>query len=102
MINGRPMTIIGVMPEDFRFRRVDPAVRLPFHFDRSEVYVGNFSYQGVARLRPGVSLEAMATGYSGRPSLATTASKRGRSRTGSFCNASSKSWRAASDASRCS
>ena len=53
MINGRPMTIIGVMPEDFRFRRVDPAVRLPFHFDRSEVYVGNFSYQGVARLRPG-------------------------------------------------
>lgn len=57
-INGKPMTIIGVMPKDFRFLRVDPAVWLPFQFDRSEVYVGNFSYQGVARLRPGVSLEA--------------------------------------------
>ena len=26
---------------------------LPFQFKRSEVFVGNFSYQSVARLKPG-------------------------------------------------
>ena len=30
---------------------------IPFRFDRSEVYVGNFSYQALARLKPGVSIE---------------------------------------------
>ena len=56
-INGRPREIIGVMPPDFRFLRSDPEVYLPFQFDRSEVVVGNFSYQGVARLKPGITLE---------------------------------------------
>ena len=59
------MTIIGVMPKVFRFLRVDPSVWLSFQFDRSEVYVGNFSYQSVARLRSGVSLEAASGANSG-------------------------------------
>ncbi len=56
IINGNPNEIIGVMPEGLRFLRFDPAVWLPFRFDRSEVYVGNFSYQALARLKPGVTL----------------------------------------------
>ena len=49
------------MPEGLRFLRFDPAVWLPFQFDRAEVYVGNFSYQALARLKPGVTLEAANT-----------------------------------------
>lgn len=55
-IDGVPREIIGVMPEAFRFLRYDPAIWLPFRFDRSQVYVGDFSYQAVARLKPGVTL----------------------------------------------
>jgi predicted permease len=37
--------------------RFDPELFLPFRYDRSEVYVGDFSYQAVARLKPGVGIE---------------------------------------------
>ena len=30
---------------------------MPLQFDRAKLFVGNFSYQGVARLKPGVTLE---------------------------------------------
>ena len=56
LVDGVAQTIIGVMPEGMRFLRFDPAVYLPFQFDRAELYVGNFSYQALARLKPGVSL----------------------------------------------
>jgi len=56
-VNGIPTVILGVLPADFRFLRWDPAVVLPFRFDRSELFIGNFSYQGIARLAPGFSLE---------------------------------------------
>jgi predicted permease len=56
-VDGRPREIIGVMSPDFRFLRSDPAVFLPFRFDRSQITVGDWSYQGLARLRPGVTLE---------------------------------------------
>ena len=55
-IDGRPREIIGVMPPEFRFLRHVPAVYLPFQLDRSEVYFANFSYIGMARLRPGLTL----------------------------------------------
>jgi predicted permease len=56
-VDGRPREIIGVMPPEFRFLRSNPAVFLPFRFDRSRMTVGDWSYQGLARLRPGVTLE---------------------------------------------
>jgi putative ABC transport system permease protein len=55
-INSKPTTIIGVMPADFRFGR-DPDLILPWRFDRSQVFLGDFSYQGIARLKPGVTIE---------------------------------------------
>ncbi|KXJ04805.1 hypothetical protein AC249_AIPGENE23396, partial [Exaiptasia diaphana] len=60
-IDGESHEIIGVLPEGLRFLDRNPSVYLPFQFDRSEVRMGNFSYQGLARLRPGVSLEQANT-----------------------------------------
>jgi predicted permease len=57
-INGRAREIIGVMPRGFRFLQHDPAVYLPFRFDRSNMTVSNFVYSSVARLRDGVTIEA--------------------------------------------
>lgn len=57
IIDGRPREIIGVMPQSFRFLRSHPALYLPARINRGEVFVGQFSYQGIARLKPGVTLE---------------------------------------------
>jgi putative ABC transport system permease protein len=57
MVNGRGREIIGVLPEGFRFLRYNPSLVLPFRFNRAEIFLGNFSYQGVARLKPGVTIE---------------------------------------------
>jgi predicted permease len=57
MVNGRPREVIGILPEGFRFLRYNPAVVLPFRFNRAELFVGQFSYQGVARLKPGITIE---------------------------------------------
>ncbi len=56
IIDGKPREVIGVLPQRFRFLQSNPAIILPFQFNRSEVFVGNFSYQGVARLKPGVTI----------------------------------------------
>jgi len=56
-VDGRLCEVIGVLPASFKFLRTDPAVLLPFQFNRAEVRVGDFSYRGVARLKPGVTLE---------------------------------------------
>ena len=57
MVNGRAREVIGVLPEGFTFLRYNPQVVLPFRFNRAEIFLGNFSYQGVARLKPGVTIE---------------------------------------------
>lgn len=56
-IDGTPREIIGVLPADLDFLDYDPAIFLPFQFDRAELWFGNFSYQGIGRLAPGVTLE---------------------------------------------
>jgi predicted permease len=56
-VESRQREIIGVLGADTRFLRFDPAFYLPFRFDRSELAVGNFSFQSLARLAPGVTLE---------------------------------------------
>lgn len=56
-VEGKPYEIIGVLPADFRFLDRDPQLVMPFRFNRAEVFVGNFSYQGIARLKPGVTIE---------------------------------------------
>jgi predicted permease len=57
-IDGDSYQIIGVMPREFRFLDwEEPALILPFRFDRNKVHLGNFSYDGIARLKPGATLE---------------------------------------------
>ena len=55
-IDSRPRTVIGVMPEAFRFQR-DPELILPQRFDRSTQFLANFGFQAIARLKPGVTIE---------------------------------------------
>jgi predicted permease len=58
VLDGRPRQIIGVMPQGFQFLDYhDAAIVMPFQWDRSKVKLGNFSERGIARLKPGVTLE---------------------------------------------
>jgi putative ABC transport system permease protein len=56
-VNGTASEIIGVMPSSIRSLGYDPAIIVPFQFDRSTLFVGNTGYDAVARLRDGVSME---------------------------------------------
>jgi predicted permease len=57
MVDGRPREVIGVLPAGFKFLGTNPQLILPFRFERARLFVGNFSYQGVARLKPGVTID---------------------------------------------
>ncbi len=56
LIDSRPRQIVGVMPRDFRFLDVDADLFLPFRFDRTQLALGEFNYQGLARLAPGATI----------------------------------------------
>jgi predicted permease len=58
VLDGRPREIIGVLPTTFRFLDRDPAIVLPMRLDRSKTFLGQFNCRGLARLRPGVTVEA--------------------------------------------
>jgi predicted permease len=57
MLDSRPREIIGVLPDTFRFldRRVSLVV--PQRLDRSKVFLGQFSYAALARLKPATTLQ---------------------------------------------
>ena len=61
IVDARPKKIVGVMPEGFRIVNADADVIFPLAFDRERVTLagaggGGFTYQGVARLRPGITI----------------------------------------------
>ena len=58
-VDGKARTVIGVMPKQFRFLDGEPpAMFKPIQFDRNKTALGQFSYDGIARLRPGVTMES--------------------------------------------
>ena len=57
MLDAKPRLIIGAMPRNFQFLNAKADLILPQRFDRNKVFLGNFSYQGLARLKPGVTLQ---------------------------------------------
>jgi predicted permease len=58
VVDGKARQIIGVLPKGFHFLdQVDPALIAPFQFDRNKAHLGNFSYEGLARLKPGATLQ---------------------------------------------
>jgi len=62
--------IVGVMPPDFAFFDFEPEFFRPFRFDRSSLFVGNFSFRSVGRLREGVSIEGAVAELAGLIPLA--------------------------------
>jgi len=57
LVDGKQREIIGVLPQNFQFFDQDqPALIVPFRFDRAKLKLGNYSYRGVARLKPGVTI----------------------------------------------
>jgi putative ABC transport system permease protein len=57
-LNGRTWEIIGVMPKRFRFPSPETQIWLPMHLDPNDPSPGGFSYDGIARLRKGVTVAA--------------------------------------------
>ena len=55
-VDSTPRQIVGVMPAGFRFLNVEPDLITTARFDRSRVFLGNHYLQGIARLKPGVTL----------------------------------------------
>jgi predicted permease len=56
-VNGKPRQIVGVMPQSFRFLDwEEPALIAPLQFERNKTTLGQYSYEGLARLKPGVTL----------------------------------------------
>ncbi|MGH9605006.1 MAG: ABC transporter permease [Terracidiphilus sp.] len=57
-VDGKSREIVGVLPRGFHFLNWDDAALiLPMQWDRSKTKLGNFSYEGLARLKPGVTIE---------------------------------------------
>ncbi|MGE3277949.1 MAG: ABC transporter permease, partial [Vicinamibacterales bacterium] len=57
MVDGRAREVVGVLPAGFRFLRHAPDVVLPLRLNRATTQIGLFRYQGIARLKAGVSVE---------------------------------------------
>jgi putative ABC transport system permease protein len=57
MIDSKPREIIGVLPDTFRFLDRRVSLVLPFRFDRSKTFLGQFSFSGIGRLKPGTTID---------------------------------------------
>jgi predicted permease len=55
-VDSRPRKIIGVMPEGFRLVNADFDLIVPTQFDRNEQILAGFGYNGIARLKRGVTI----------------------------------------------
>ena len=60
-VDGNAVEIIGVLPAGFRFLDRNVDLFRPLQYDRSKTFLGNFSFDGVARLKPGVDIARVNT-----------------------------------------
>jgi putative ABC transport system permease protein len=58
LVNGVSHQIVGVMPATFRFPEAATQLWLPLGLDPNSKYSDGFNYDAVARLKPGVTVEA--------------------------------------------
>ncbi|MES1243843.1 MAG: ABC transporter permease [Acidobacteriota bacterium] len=56
-VDGVSRTVVGVMPESFRFPNTDAQLWLPMVIDPAKLASGNFNYSALGRLKPGVPYE---------------------------------------------
>src|SRR5215468_8776624 len=57
-VGAQPAHIVGVMPAGFRVVDTEAELIQPFQFNRSQLILPGFFLRSVARLKPGVTLEA--------------------------------------------
>jgi putative ABC transport system permease protein len=55
VLDGKAREIIGILPADFGFLDTKVSLLLPMQLDRSKTFLGNFSFQALGRLKPGVT-----------------------------------------------
>jgi predicted permease len=56
-IDGQLRQIVGVMPRGFHFlAEQDPDVIMPMQLDRNRTFLGQFHYDAIARLKPGMTV----------------------------------------------
>jgi len=60
MVDGLACQVIGVLPPDFTFLDHKAAFLLPLQLDRNKTILGDVSYEGIARLKPGVTIQQAA------------------------------------------
>jgi putative ABC transport system permease protein len=56
LVDGNAKEVVGVLPRDFRFMNLKPDLVLAFRLDRAKAFIGNFSYESLARLKDGVTV----------------------------------------------
>jgi predicted permease len=56
IVDSQPRRIVGVMPRSFRIVKEAPDLILPLAFDRGHVILAGFFCNGLARLKPGVTI----------------------------------------------
>jgi predicted permease len=56
IVDSRLCEIVGVMPRGFQLVDTDFDLILPLAFDRGKVILAQFGFQGIARLKPGVTI----------------------------------------------
>lgn len=55
-IDSQPREIVGVMPQGFRLVNADVDLLVPLAFDRNKQVLAGFAFQGIARLKPGITI----------------------------------------------
>ncbi len=55
-VDSRPREIVGVMPPGFKLVNAEFDLIVPLAFDRGKAILAGFGFQGIARLKPGVTL----------------------------------------------
>lgn len=61
LINGKATEVIGIAPEQFRFLDAKPSLILPIRRDRGKTNLGQFSFEAMARLKPGTTVQQAET-----------------------------------------
>jgi predicted permease len=55
-VNSLPRQIVGVMPAGFRVINAESDLILPLAFDRGRVMLAGFGFNGIGRLKPGITI----------------------------------------------
>jgi len=58
-LNGVSHEVVGILPAGFRFMRPEAEIFVPARFDRAEPDEGSFDMTGIARMKDGVTMDAV-------------------------------------------